>query len=121
MLEGISMTVSDVINAIKKDLPSSSIEEIRVDGGVTKSTELMQIQADVLGIPVKKWNVDEITCFGAAFAAGFAVGFWKNETDIVQILEQKGSICYEPKLTKEERQKRQTSWNEAIKKSFSSQ
>ena len=54
---------------------------LKVDGGATVNNTLMQLQADVLGVPVVRPVVAETTALGAAYAAGLAVGFWKDLDD----------------------------------------
>jgi glycerol kinase len=54
------------------------LEVLKVDGGVTANELCMQIQADVLGVPVSRPVVAETTALGAAYAAGLAVGFWPD-------------------------------------------
>ena len=58
------------------------LEVLKVDGGVTANDLCMQIQADVLGVPVSRPVVAETTALGAAYAAGLAVGFWSNTDEL---------------------------------------
>ena len=58
------------------------LELLKVDGGATVNDTLMQLQADVLGVPVVRPVVAETTALGAAYAAGLAVGFWKDLDDL---------------------------------------
>jgi glycerol kinase len=60
------------------------IEQIRVDGGAAVDNLLMQFQADVLGVPTVRPRLTETTAMGAAFLAGLAVKFWKNEQEIAE-------------------------------------
>ena len=55
---------------------------LKVDGGMVYNKTLMQFQADILGVPVIRPKVAETTALGAAYAAGLAVGFWKNVDDL---------------------------------------
>ena len=57
------------------------IAEIRVDGGAVENNLLMQFQADLMGAPVIRPKVTELTALGAAFLAGIAIGFWKNKEE----------------------------------------
>ena len=57
--------------------------EIKVDGGASKNNFLMQFQADLLDVPVLRPTVIESSARGAAFLAGLAVGFWKDQTELV--------------------------------------
>jgi glycerol kinase len=80
-LEGIAFQVADVLEAMRAD---SGIEprELRVDGGAAVNDLLMQLQADVLGVPVVRPRVFETTALGAAYLAGLAAGFWEDEAEI---------------------------------------
>jgi glycerol kinase len=78
-LEAICYQTRDVVEAMEQD-SGVRLDVLRVDGGVTANDLCMQIQADVLGVPVSKPVVAETTALGAAYAAGLAVGFW-NSTD----------------------------------------
>src|SRR5438132_9162756 len=60
----------------------ASLEVIRVDGGMVENDLLMQFQADILNRPVVKSSINETTSLGAAYAAGLAVGFFKNTEDL---------------------------------------
>jgi glycerol kinase len=80
-LESIAFQTMDVLKAMEAD-SSSSIQELRVDGGATVNDLLMQIQADILGVKVVRPKITETTAMGAAYFAGLAVGFWKNIDEI---------------------------------------
>src|SRR5262249_45924740 len=77
-LEAITFQVADVLEAMEKD-SGVKLKELRVDGGAAKNDLLMQLQADVLGVPVVRPSVLETTALGAAYLAGLAVGFWKDQ------------------------------------------
>jgi glycerol kinase len=76
-LEATAWQVREVVDAMAADT-GLSMSELRVDGGMTASEVLLQIQADVLDRPVVRPQVTETTCLGAAYAAGLAVGFWPD-------------------------------------------
>ena len=80
-LEAICYQSRDVVEAMEKD-SGVHLEVLKVDGGVTANELCMQIQADVLGVPVSRPVVAETTALGAAYAAGLAVGFWKNTDEL---------------------------------------
>jgi len=80
-LEGIGYQVMDVLKAMEADA-GIHLKELRVDGGACSNNLLMQFQSDLLGVPVVRPKVSETTALGAAYLAGLAVGFWKNESDI---------------------------------------
>jgi glycerol kinase len=82
-LEGIVLQVMDVLKAMEADA-GIKLRELRVDGGASANDLLMQLQADLLNVPVVRPKVSETTALGAAYLAGLAVGFWKNQADIAR-------------------------------------
>jgi glycerol kinase len=80
-LEGIGYQVMDVLKAMEADA-GIRLKELRVDGGACSNNLLMQFQSDLLGVPVVRPKVSETTALGAAYLAGLAVGYWKNESEI---------------------------------------
>lgn len=82
-LEGIAFQVNDVLAAMQADA-GIRLKELRVDGGACVNNLLMQFQADVLGVPVMRPKVAETTALGAAYLAGLAVGFWKDQAEIAR-------------------------------------
>jgi glycerol kinase len=114
-LEAIAYESRDVIEAMVKD-SDQKLKSLRVDGGATKNNFLMQFQADILGIPVEKPRVIEMTALGAAYLSGLGVGFWKNLEEIEKhwFLEKR----FEPQMNNTARQKLYSKWKEAVKRSF---
>jgi glycerol kinase len=82
-LEGIALQVMDVLKAMEAD-SGIKLKELRVDGGASANDLLMQLQADLLNVPVARPKVAETTALGAAYLAGLAVGYWKNQSDIAR-------------------------------------
>jgi glycerol kinase len=80
-LEAICYQSRDVVEAMAKD-SGVDLDVLKVDGGVTANKLCMQLQADILGVPVSKPVVAETTALGAAYAAGLAVGFWKDTEEL---------------------------------------
>jgi glycerol kinase len=80
-LEAIAYQSRDVLEAMEKD-SGVRVDVLRVDGGITANRLCMQLQSDVLGIPVTKPAIAETTALGAAYAAGLAVGFWKDTDEL---------------------------------------
>ncbi|GAA3341077.1 glycerol kinase GlpK [Amorphoplanes nipponensis] len=80
-LEAICYQSRDVIEAMERD-SGVHLEVLRVDGGVTANALCMQLQADILGVPVSRPAVAETTALGAAYAAGLAVGFWSSTEEL---------------------------------------
>ena len=82
-LEGIAYQVMDVLTAMEADA-GIRLKELRVDGGACANNLLMQFQSDLLDVPVVRPKVPETTALGAAYLAGLAVGFWKDQTEIAK-------------------------------------
>jgi glycerol kinase len=80
-IESIAYQSYDLLKAMEADA-QIPILELRVDGGATKNNLLMQFQSDLLGTKVIRPNMIETTALGAAYLAGLAVGFWKDETTL---------------------------------------
>jgi len=83
-LDSIAYQTMDVLKAMEAD-SGVSIQELRVDGGATVNDLLMQFQADVLNTITVRPKIVETTVMGAAYLAGLAVGFWKNQEEIQDI------------------------------------
>jgi glycerol kinase len=82
-LEGIALQVMDILKAMEADA-GIKLKELRVDGGASVNNLLMQLQCDLLRVPVVRPKVNETTALGAACLAGLAVGYWKNLADIAK-------------------------------------
>ena len=80
-LESICYQSRDVVDAMAADA-GVELEVLRVDGGATVNNALMQLQADILGVPVSRPQVTETTALGAAYAAGLAVGYWNGTSEL---------------------------------------
>jgi glycerol kinase len=80
-LEGIAFQVADLVAAVGAD-SGLTPAEVRADGGVSANDLLLQLQADVLGVPVTRAAQPESTALGAAYLAGLAVGFWRDTTEV---------------------------------------
>jgi len=80
-LESIAYQVMDVLKAMESDA-GMKLRELRVDGGASANDLLMQFQADLLGVPVVRPEIQETTALGAAYLAGLAVGYWKDQSEI---------------------------------------
>jgi glycerol kinase len=83
-LESIAYQSADLLDAMEADA-RLKLRELRVDGGATVNAALMQFQSDVLRVPVIRPRVTETTALGAAYLAGLAVGFWKDQAEIARL------------------------------------
>jgi glycerol kinase len=110
-LEAICYQSRDVAEAMEKD-SGVHLEVLKVDGGVTSNELCMQIQADVLGVPVSRPVVAETTALGAAYAAGLAVGFWKNTDELRSNWNE--SKRWQPQWSDEQRATGYERWKKAV-------
>jgi glycerol kinase len=110
-LEAICYQSRDVAEAMEQD-SGVQLEVLKVDGGVTANELCMQIQADVLGVPVSRPVVAETTALGAAYAAGLAVGFWKNTDELRTNWNE--SKRWQPQWSEEQRATGYERWKKAV-------
>nr|MBA3450937.1 glycerol kinase [Chloroflexia bacterium] len=113
-LEAIAFQTRDVTDAMSSDagIPLTSL---RVDGGASCNDLLMQIQSDVLGVPVLRPRNVESTALGAAFLAGLGAGIWAGEPELAQ--HWRVERVFEPSIGADEREARYDIWHEAINRS----
>jgi glycerol kinase len=111
-LEGIAYQTYDVLKAMEADA-GIPIAELRVDGGATNNSLLMQFQSDILNTLVIRPKIVETTALGAAYLAGLAVGFWKD----IETLNEKWHVdtIFEPVMNATERAEGIKGWQKAIK------
>lgn len=114
-LEAICYQSRDVAEAMEKD-SGVELEVLKVDGGATSNDTLMQLQADILGVPVSRPKVAETTALGSAYAAGLAVGFWEELEDLRENwLEDKR---WEPSWTEDQREHGYAGWKKAVERTY---
>ncbi|MBN9108310.1 MAG: glycerol kinase GlpK [Pseudonocardia sp.] len=114
-LEAICYQSRDVIEAMEKD-SGVHLEVLKVDGGVTMNELCMQIQSDVLGVDVSRPVVAETTALGAAYAAGLAVGFWKNTDELRQNWNE--ARHWSPEWNDEQRTEGYAMWKKAVERTL---
>jgi glycerol kinase len=114
-LEATAYQTGDVLRSMERDA-DLAIPELRVDGGMVGNDLLMQFQADTLDIDVVRPRVTETTALGAAYAAGLAVGYWNDRTD----LASKWAVDkrWSPSLTTERREHLLARWQKAVSRSL---
>src|SRR5919204_5453490 len=112
-LEGIALQVMDVLRAMEADA-GIKLRQLRVDGGASANDLLMQLQADLLGVPVVRPKVAETTALGAAYLAGLAVGFWKSQADIAR--QWQVDARFEPAMRTAERAHIARGWGRALER-----
>ncbi len=86
VLESVAYQTKEILTAMQKD-SEIDLHSLKVDGGASANNFLMQFQADVLGVPVLRPVEKETTALGAAYLAGLAVGFWKEQAELKKIQE----------------------------------
>jgi len=114
-LEAICYQSKDVADAMEKD-SGVKLDVLKVDGGVTANELCMQMQADILGVPVSKPVVAETTALGAAYAAGLAVGFWKTKEELVQNWNE--AKRWTPEWNDEQRAEGYKGWQKAVQRTL---
>jgi glycerol kinase len=112
-LESIAYQVADVLSAMEADA-KIKLKELRVDGGASANNLLMQFQADLLGVPVIRPAIQETTALGAAYLAGLAVGYWRNQGEIAK--QWKVDRTFEPAMKADQRDKLRASWSKALER-----
>lgn len=113
-LEATAFQSAEVLLAMRRD-HAAPLREVRVDGGGSRNDLLMQVQADLLGVPVVRPRVTETTALGAAFLAGLAVGFWEGLGDVERLWQEER--VFEPTLAGDEREHRLRRWRQAVERS----
>ena len=111
-LESLAYQVHDVIEAMRAD-SGIELNSLKVDGGASANNFLMQAQADMIQVPVKRPVCVETTAMGAAYLAGLAVGYWNSPDEIISNWEI--DRVFVPQISVEERDKKAKGWKKAVK------
>ncbi|MDP5273083.1 glycerol kinase GlpK [Chengkuizengella axinellae] len=110
-LESLAYQTKDVLMAMEADA-GIPVNTLRVDGGAVNNNFLMQFQSDILGVPVERPSVSETTALGAAYLAGLAVNYWKDQNEISQ------NWCLEhtlqPSMNEQTRDQLYSGWKKAV-------
>lgn len=114
-LEAVAFQTREVLDAVTADTGIAP-EELRVDGGMVANATLLQFQADVLGVPVIRPAVIETTALGAAYAAGLAVGVWKDLDELRAMWRE--DTRFEPAIDGDDRERRVARWRKAVTRTF---
>jgi glycerol kinase len=114
-LEAIAYQTRDVLECVRTDA-RLDLEALRVDGGACRNDFLMQFQADVLGVPVRRPPMLEVTALGAAALAGLAVGFWRGDAELEALTAGEARV-FEPRLAAAERDALYAGWRRAEERS----
>jgi len=116
-LEAIVYQSFDVLEAMKSD-SGIELSEMRVDGGASMNDLLMEMQADLLQVPIVRSQIAETTALGAAYLAGLAVGVWKNKEEIAS--QWTAAKRYEPNFKSSGLRERLPEWSKAVEQAKSS-
>jgi len=114
-VDSMAYQTREVLEAMQAD-SGVTLKELKVDGGAVVNNDLMQFQADILGVAVERPQVSETTALGAAYLAGLAVGFWKDTGDVTNnwALDRR----FEPQMDEEKREKLFRGWKKAVQRSL---
>ncbi|MGN4444890.1 glycerol kinase GlpK [Bacillus cereus group sp. MYBK79-1] len=110
-LESLAYQTKDVLCAMEAD-SGIELNTLRVDGGAVKNNFLMKFQSDILDVPVERPVINETTALGAAYLAGLAVGYWKNQDEIKEQWHM--DKRFEPTMEAETSEELYAGWKKAI-------
>jgi glycerol kinase len=113
-LESLAYQTRDVVACMEED-SGIDLTELKVDGGASANNFLMQFQADILGVPVKRPANIETTARGAAFLAGMTVGFWHDVEKLEP--EDQADRLFFPEIDEETRESLYKKWLRAVNRS----
>ncbi|KAJ5256673.1 Glycerol kinase [Penicillium angulare] len=114
-LEATCFQTKAILEAMAKD-SGKALSELAVDGGMSNSDLAMQIQSDLISIPVYRPKMRETTALGAAIAAGLAVGIWRNFAELRDI-NRSGGAVFDPQITREDSANKFEEWEKAVRMS----
>jgi len=113
-LEAIAFQVRDVVDAMRAEA-GVNIPVLKVDGGGTANSLLMQFQADILNVPIEVAAIPETTALGIAYLAGLATSIWKNTAEVAAICRSTAS--YQPSMSADHRENLYSNWKRAVARS----
>ncbi len=115
-LESITYQITDVLSLMVSEA-GIVLNELRVDGGPTKNSLLMQFQSDISRVPVVVSSIEELSATGAAYMAGLSVGIWRSKEEISRL--RKVDKRYEPVISQEKRDQLYEGWKQAVRRTRS--
>jgi glycerol kinase len=115
-LESIAYQTRDVVECVSADAGLSP-EALRADGGAARNDFLMQFQADLLGAPVMRPEISEVTALGAAALAGLATGFWTDRAELESATAR--GTTFEPAMDADRRERLYAGWKRAVERARS--
>ncbi|HRQ32825.1 MAG TPA: glycerol kinase GlpK [Anaerolineales bacterium] len=114
-LEATAYQTREVLDAMEKD-SGVKLSALKVDGGMVFNELLMQFQSDILNVPVVRSKVAETTSLGAAYAAGLAVGFWKDFDELKNNWGRDKQ--WNPSMDSKRRKTLYSGWKKAVTRAF---
>jgi len=111
VIESVCFQVCEIFDAMKAD-SNTEPQKLLVDGGMTQSDVLLQLQANLLGVEVHKPSIKEITALGAAVAAGVTAGIWQLGSKMNHIRS------FRPEIDDKERARKMKRWKMAVERSL---
>jgi len=114
--ESIAYQIRDILDLMVKE-SGVKLKELRVDGGPTRDDFLMQLQTNILNVPVVRNKIEELSAIGSAFMAGLAVGFWNSKEEIKAL--RAPDMVFNCKMDNRERDKLYKGWKEAVRRTLS--
>lgn len=112
-LEGMALQIHDLVAAMTEDR-GAALRHLKVDGGAAQNNLLMQLQADLLQLPVVRPQTVETTALGASMLAGLAVGFWENLDELRQSWREERRFA--PEMAEKRREELIRDWRQAVAK-----
>ena len=113
--ESIAYQSAELVRAMEQDT-GMPLRELRVDGGASRDAFLMQFQADILNLTVRRPVIRETTALGAAGLAGLTVGLWKDESELARLWSCEREFT--PRMSQAERNDKLRGWNKAVGRSL---
>lgn len=110
-LESLAYQTKDILDVMEQD-SGIPVKTLRVDGGAVMNNFLMGFQSDILGLPVERPVIHETTALGAAYLAGLAVGYWKDQEEICNKWSMEK--VFEPKMDEAHQNKLYSGWKKAV-------
>lgn len=112
-LESIAYQIRDVFETLQSEA-GTPLQVLLVDGGATRNQALMQFQADILGVPVLRSLVSDVSALGAAYLAGLTVGLWSSDVELASL--NRSQLRYEPTMPPARRAALYAGWQSAVRR-----
>lgn len=114
-VESMALQSRDLLEAMQRDA-KTKLANLKVDGGASVNNSLMQFQADILGVPVRRPVTAETTALGAAYLAGLAVGYWNDQKEIADLWAVDREFL--PAMAETDREKKYRRWKRAVERTL---